>query len=199
MKLKIVFLSAILIIAGVVGWKIQTNNNISEKNQSKAKSDEAFQASIASKVVTLAEEARRFSATPDQQNLTSNNLPPLPWEPVYQDLNKDRALSILSSVQNLVTQALKDPDSVKFKDAKVLAVADPRGHRYFICGLVNAKNSYGGYTGFKQYIFEVELKQPILIEGGIAGEGSIASVRFDNRWWKYDADDACILDGTPID
>lgn len=199
MKPKIIVVSAILIALGAAGWKIKTNNAISEQKQAKVKVDEKSRASIASQVAELGEEAKQFSATPDQQDLVSDNLPSIPWRQVYQDLNKAEATGILRIAQNMVTHALKDPDSAKFKDAKIMAIVDSRGHRYFICGLVNAKNSYGGYTGFKQYIFEVDSKQPTSMKGGIGGEGSIASVRFDDRWWKYDADDACISDGTPVE
>ncbi len=41
-----------------------------------------------------------------------------------------------------VRSALKDPTSAKFKDVRI---ADVTGA---VCGQVNAKNSYGGYTGF---------------------------------------------------
>lgn len=44
-----------------------------------------------------------------------------------------------NSVDKIVKQQLKDPDSAQFKDVK--------GQ----CGLVNSKNSYGGYTGFKRF------------------------------------------------
>lgn len=44
-----------------------------------------------------------------------------------------------NEVEKTVKQQLKDPDSAQFKDIN--------GR----CGLVNAKNSYGGYTGFKRF------------------------------------------------
>lgn len=43
------------------------------------------------------------------------------------------------NVEKLVKEQLKDPDSAQFKDVKGK------------CGEVNAKNSYGGYTGFKRF------------------------------------------------
>jgi hypothetical protein len=42
---------------------------------------------------------------------------------------------------DLIKTQLKDPESAKFKGIK------PMGEKGF-CGWVNAKNSYGGYTGF---------------------------------------------------
>jgi len=46
----------------------------------------------------------------------------------------------------LVRSALKDPVSAQFEDVRA---ADGEG---VVCGLVNAKNSYGGYTGFKIFL-----------------------------------------------
>ena len=46
----------------------------------------------------------------------------------------------------LVRSALKDPTSAQFEDVRA---ADGEG---VVCGLVNAKNSYGGYTGFKIFL-----------------------------------------------
>lgn len=43
-----------------------------------------------------------------------------------------------------VLENLKDPDSAKFRDLKTSRDA-------FLCGEVNAKNSMGGYVGFKRF------------------------------------------------
>lgn len=45
----------------------------------------------------------------------------------------------------VVKSQLKDPDSAKFKD--VLVMKDKS-----VTGLVNAKNSYGGYTGYTRFL-----------------------------------------------
>lgn len=41
-------------------------------------------------------------------------------------------------------EQLKDPDSAKFSSVKAVVDDD---QALYVCGLVNAKNSYGGYTG----------------------------------------------------
>lgn len=43
---------------------------------------------------------------------------------------------------------LKDPDSAKFKDVVVSQGA--------VCGLVNAKNAFGGYTGFGGFVVDAK-------------------------------------------
>lgn len=44
-----------------------------------------------------------------------------------------------------IASGFKDPDSVKFKDLRITKDGT------VVCGMVNAKNSYGGYTGFEMF------------------------------------------------
>lgn len=58
--------------------------------------------------------------------------------------------SIEVAAKMAVLARLKDPDSAVFRDQ----------HGY--CGMVNSKNSFGGYTGFKRYAYN---GQYVAIEG----------------------------------
>jgi len=51
---------------------------------------------------------------------------------------------------NSVKNSLKDPDSAKFYG--IYATQKPNQTKPSICGYVNAKNSYGGYTGKKPFL-----------------------------------------------
>lgn len=53
-------------------------------------------------------------------------------------------LKIERQVMQAIKAQLKDPDSAKFRDLLSYAASDKTRH---ICGLVNAKNTYGGYVG----------------------------------------------------
>lgn len=56
-----------------------------------------------------------------------------------------------ASTVELVKEALKDPDSAKFSDLKAYGrESDPRS--IDVCGRVNAKNSYGGYSGSAWFV-----------------------------------------------
>ncbi len=46
--------------------------------------------------------------------------------------------------------SLKDPDSAKF--GPKFSASSSGGEAITVCGLVNAKNSYGGYTGMKPFL-----------------------------------------------
>lgn len=57
---------------------------------------------------------------------------------------------MINKAEQAVLSQMKDPDSAKFKDVSVLT--SPTGATY-ICGFVNGKNSFGGYNGYKQFIY----------------------------------------------
>ncbi len=54
----------------------------------------------------------------------------------------------IESVQKGVRSKLKDPTSPLFGDMKAVI----KNEAVTVCGIVNAKNSFGGYTGDQQYI-----------------------------------------------
>lgn len=56
--------------------------------------------------------------------------------------------------ESLVKDTLKDPDSAKF-DSFFRDFGENSG---YVCGYVNAKNSYGAYTGKKPYYVRIEVK-----------------------------------------
>ncbi|MFT3942080.1 hypothetical protein [Rhodopseudomonas sp.] len=61
---------------------------------------------------------------------------------------------------------LKDPDSGRFKWARVPKTLSDGTIDY--CGLVNGKNSYGGYNGFKPFIGVITVKSGRITGGNIA-------------------------------
>lgn len=68
---------------------------------------------------------------------------------------------------------LKDPESAQTKG--VQAFQSPNGNRT-ICGLVNSKNSFGGYNGFQTFLvttvsgvdYSKPFVRPIFALGGVA-------------------------------
>ncbi len=65
----------------------------------------------------------------------------------------------LLNAENVVRSTLKDPDSAKFDHT---AVGKKDGFRY-VCGNVNAKNSFGGYVGAAPFI--ATSKQVVVLVG----------------------------------
>ena len=71
--------------------------------------------------------------------------------------------------ESLVKDGLKDPNSALFESSYH---ASGEGDGY-VCGQVNAKNSYGGYTGKKPYYVYIETEDGKLKKHGpvvIAGD-----------------------------
>lgn len=58
-----------------------------------------------------------------------------------------------------VTAKLKDPQSAVFSDVRVST--DPN----VICGRVNAKNSFGGYVGAKEFRYFINGKSALIVGG----------------------------------
>ncbi|MEB7926113.1 hypothetical protein NGJ69_20780 [Atlantibacter hermannii] len=58
-------------------------------------------------------------------------------------------------IQMLMESRLKDPDTAKFKffEPKKGYTESTRHFAYVVPVGINAKNSYGGYTGYKAYYF----------------------------------------------
>ena len=61
------------------------------------------------------------------------------------------AVPSVADAQRAVRAELKDPGSAKFRGVKLQKGHD--GKPYGYCGWVNAKNSYGGYTGESYFIY----------------------------------------------
>lgn len=65
---------------------------------------------------------------------------------------KQRNLSLTKNekamISNAVKLKLKDPDAAKFKWVKL---AEKSWYVHY-CGMVNSKNSYGGYVGFQPFV-----------------------------------------------
>lgn len=69
--------------------------------------------------------------------------------------------------REFVQANLKDPKSAEFRNQKSL------------CGEVNAKNSFGAYTGFKRFIAANE--QMVVIEG----DGKMPISEFNQVWNQF--------------
>ena len=77
-------------------------------------------------------------------------------EPTEKELNMHREMMAQESVKKI----LKDPDSAKFQNMNGL------------CGEVNSKNSFGGYTGYSEFVAATNplphsKERVIFIESGI--------------------------------
>ena len=63
------------------------------------------------------------------------------------------------AAKRAVKNELKDPDSAQFKDVRANYTEE---FNVVACGQVNAKNEFGGYTGFRRF---VSSGQSVILEG----------------------------------
>lgn len=72
---------------------------------------------------------------------------------------------VLSIAETELASSLKDPDSAKFKDTVYYPDEKngPNESNGYVCGMVNAKNSYGAYTGFQPFYIHVAVETRYLI------------------------------------
>lgn len=66
-------------------------------------------------------------------------------------------------VKSKINERLKDPDSAEYRNVTVMG-EDPE---VYICGELNARNSFGGYTGYKRFIANLSAYHPL---GETAGD-----------------------------
>jgi hypothetical protein len=74
-----------------------------------------------------------------------------------------------SIIHNAVISVLRDPESARFG---IQAGAKQADGTVIVCGEVNARNSFGGYTGMKPYLV---VYSPSLMMGRVAALGGTDS------------------------
>lgn len=60
--------------------------------------------------------------------------------------------SAIEKAKASIQRDLKDPDSAQFRNIRI----EKFGNGKVICGEVNAKNSYGGYVGYRRFVASPE-------------------------------------------
>lgn len=72
---------------------------------------------------------------------------------------------VISIAEKEMTQRLKDPGSAIFKESAFYPDKESGSNESngYVCGLVNAKNSFGGYIGFQPYYIHVSVETRFFI------------------------------------
>lgn len=68
---------------------------------------------------------------------------------------------LFQAAEQAVRALLRDPSSAQFKRLSILKGKDGKS---YVCGQVNAKNAFGGYTGFSAFAFRVANGPAYLVE-----------------------------------
>lgn len=63
----------------------------------------------------------------------------------------------IEAVKQEALDYLRDPASAQFKDVVAVAGTDGFEGKY-VCGRINAKNGFGGFTGFRRFVGSANFK-----------------------------------------
>jgi hypothetical protein len=98
-----------------------------------------------------------------------------------ETLTREEILKVISSVKGI----LKDPNSAQFGDKIYLARSSGK---LTVCGTVNARNSYGGYSGYSPFI--------VVFEPGTLPDAAVGSIQ--NNGFENPIVILCRQAGVPI-
>jgi hypothetical protein len=118
-------------------------------------------ASAASPVAGLSEPA---PASPEPPTGLVRPLGSGSWVPPSAEPSRDD----ISTAEAMVRKQAKDPSSVQFRNEMVVG--------NMVCGEVNGKNSFGGYTGFQFFVYQKGAAGAVIEpeEGGLSGDNLAA-------------------------
>jgi hypothetical protein len=89
--------------------------------------------------------------------------------------------AVYEAAKKAVIQQLKDPDSAKFGSLARQTKPNVRGEPTdIVCGAVNARNSFGGYSGMSGFVYFVGDPRVYFADGSgpVPGLGSTVYYRF---------------------
>ena len=84
-----------------------------------------------------------------------------------------KALAWMERDKSTIESMLKDADSAKFENVFISFISDSP----VTCGKVNAKNSFGGFTGFKEFIAAKSASISV-----VRGDGQMKDSEFVKTW-----------------
>lgn len=89
---------------------------------------------------------------------------------------------VIVNARSVIRRKLKDPNSARFGTMSRAMRPNVRGEPTdTICGYVNAKNSFGGYTGERPFVYFVKDQSVYVVDGGGKGvESQLAATVYNN-------------------
>lgn len=95
--------------------------------------------------------------------------------------------------KDMIASTLKDPDSARFESVYMVEEKVAGDTHYgFLCGSVNSKNSFGGFTGAKRFAARlsystggtISVSDVQLEEGQLAKAGADGRTMFETFYWQ---------------
>lgn len=86
--------------------------------------------------------------------------------------------SELTTYQRAVAGTMREPEAVQFRDTRI---APQRDGRHAICGYLNTKNGYGGYSGFMHFSALILPDRTLVYLSGNSEEATSYSLYYCNQ------------------
>jgi hypothetical protein len=102
--------------------------------------------------VTIAGEQIRASLTPEQLKVLDKR---------NESISQPMA-AVITDAEKSICDSLKDCESARFRNEVIKTIHN--GQTTVVCGEVNAKNSFGGYTGFQKFMYIPEINASTYIK-----------------------------------
>ena len=75
------------------------------------------------------------------------------WKPTWTPEDSKQVLILARQARSLFSDNLNDYSSARFRDSHGAWSSNKAGrHSYLICGKMNSKNGFGGYTGWQDFV-----------------------------------------------
>lgn len=78
--------------------------------------------------------------------------------------------ALVEKAKSTITRDLKDPESARFRNLGIYKSTTGKGG-VSVCGEINAKNSYGAYTGYRKFVVNDDWGVIDGEEGGLTYDG----------------------------
>jgi hypothetical protein len=87
----------------------------------------------------------------------------------------------VAKIKAAATNVLKDPGSAQWQDVRQATRPNLKGKPTAVaCGMVNDKNAFGAYTGFRSFVFLIEDNKLYIAGGGSDVDNLRGTAIFDN-------------------
>ncbi|MFK3706734.1 hypothetical protein ACI2JR_17630 [Klebsiella sp. NPDC088457] len=100
----------------------------------------------------------------------------------------DKNQEARSYAESIINSYLKDPDTAKYKNVTVSRIKQSGSHpdMVHVCGLVNARNGFGAYTGNSKFVVSfLDSPSPELIHKEVATPNTITDDSSSSYWQTY--------------
>ena len=81
------------------------------------------------------------------------------YQSVIEECGSLSEAAFMEMAHKALLSSLRDPDSAKLENPRIMVYKEGEPLPYTYVGKVNAKNAYGGYTGYKAFEVSIDIEE----------------------------------------